>query len=89
LQKFERCVLRVGHHVWIQDWDGSCRDMGKMTPDEAIALSVRARLPIRVARQKTQGAFARDVAIERFNLVRGHAGLWFAASVAIQAWARY
>ena len=89
MSKFERCVLRVGHHVWIQDWDGSCRDMGNMTPDEAIALSIRCQIPIRVAHQKSQGAFARDVAAERFGLKRGGLGLWFIPALLVEVWARY
>jgi len=85
----ERCILRVGCSTWLQETDGCCRSLGSMSNDEAVALSIRERLHIRVVRPQSQGAFARDVAQERFGIRFGHAGLWFVASVGVAAWARY
>ena len=89
MTNFQRCILRVGSATWMQDEQGACRDLGRMTNDEAVALSIRERLHIRVVRPQTQGAFARDVAAERFGLNRANMGLWFVATAAVAVWARY
>lgn len=60
-----------------------------MSNDEAVALSIRERLQIRKVYPQSQGAFARDVARERFGLHRAGMGLWYVASVAVPIWTHF
>jgi len=85
----ERCILRSGVSTWLQETDGVCHSLGSMTNDEAIARSIRERIPIRRIHPQSQGAFARDVARERFGLKRGHNSLWFVACMSVPIWARF
>jgi len=90
MSKRERCILRVDLNYWLRDEDGCLHDLGTMPSDEAIAYSIRNRLQIRVIHsQQSQGAFAHDVAEERFGVNWRNAGLWFVATVGIPIWARY
>jgi len=62
---FRRCIIRVGKTYWEQDESGKCVDLGRMSSDEAVALSIRSRVPIFVVRGRAQGAFANDSRIPR------------------------
>jgi len=85
MREVEHC-LRDGKLWWYYDgvqWHVLDSESGK----EQWACAMRARLV--VARARSQAVFAREVAMERFGLTRGHLGLWFCHVARVQVWARY
>lgn len=90
MANFERCIFRIDLNYWLRDESGGWTKLPEMTSDEAIAYSIRERLQIHVRHSaQSQGAFARDVAAERFGIDWRRSGLWFVATVGIPIWARY
>jgi len=82
------CVIRDGKMTWYFDGVMS-HCLGKITHAEALDVARACDVRIYHSVIQSQATFARDVAMERFGLARGHLGLWFCQVAKVPIWARF